>query len=125
MQTMVDREDALDAAFAALANPTRRAILRRLSHGEATVNDLAEPFEMSLPAVSKHLKVLEHAGLIERRQVAQSRPCRIAPHALDVVSSWVDEQLNLWNARFDRLEAQLQHMDEIATTPPRKNEDQT
>jgi len=125
MQAILEREDALDAAFAALANPTRRAILRRLSHGEASVNALAEPFDMSLPAISKHIKVLEEAGLIERRRVAQSRPCRLAPHSLEAVASWVDEQHDLWNDRFDRLDAQLQHDDEISTTSPRKNEDQT
>ena len=125
MQAILEREDALDAAFAALANPTRRAILRRLSHGEASVNALAEPFDMSLPAISKHIKVLEEAGLIERRRVAQSRPCRLAPHSLDAVASWVDEQHDLWNDRFDRLDAQLQHDNEVSTTPPRKNEDQT
>ncbi len=120
MQSLADRENALDAAFAALANPTRRAILRRLSHGEATVNALAEPFAMSLPAISKHIKVLERAGLIERRRVAQSRPCRLAPNSLDAVSSWVDEQHDLWNARFDRLDARLRH-DETLNNPSTKD----
>ncbi|MBT8459166.1 MAG: metalloregulator ArsR/SmtB family transcription factor [Boseongicola sp.] len=93
----------LDAAFAALANPTRRAILARLVQGEATVNALAEPFEMSLPAVSKHIRVLENAGLITRGKDAQFRPCALNPEGLKVVASWADQYRSIWEARFDAM----------------------
>jgi DNA-binding transcriptional ArsR family regulator len=100
--------DTLDSTFAALADPTRRAILARLaSGGEASVKDLAEPFEMTLPAVSKHLKVLERAGLIERGREAQWRPCRIAPGGLKGVDEWLERYRELWDERFDRLESYL------------------
>jgi DNA-binding transcriptional ArsR family regulator len=102
--------DHLTATFAALADPTRRAILARLAAGEATVNELAEPFEMSLPAVSKHLKVLERAGLIARGREAQYRPCRLDPAPLKHVSIWVDRYRQMWEQRFDRLEAYLQDL---------------
>jgi DNA-binding transcriptional ArsR family regulator len=102
--------DRLSHTFAALADPTRRAILARLALGETTVNELAEPFDMSLPAVSKHLKVLERAGLIERGREKQYRPCRLQPEPLKAVDSWLEEYRRLWEQRFDRLEAYLQKL---------------
>ncbi len=102
--------DPLSATFSALADPTRRAILSRLASGEATVTQLAEPFRMSLPAVSKHLKVLERAGLISRSREAQWRPRRIEPKPLKAVSEWVDEYRQLWEERLDRLDGYLQEL---------------
>jgi DNA-binding transcriptional ArsR family regulator len=99
--------DPLSAKFAALADPTRRAILARLALGETSVSELAEPFDMSLPAVSKHLKVLENAGLIGRGREAQWRPCRIEPEALKEVDGWLEQYRRLWEERFDRLDAYL------------------
>tara|TARA_Y100000815_G_scaffold27937_1_gene23400 strand:- start:107 stop:439 length:333 start_codon:yes stop_codon:yes gene_type:complete len=99
--------DPLTQTLSALADPTRRAILARLSRGEATVNELAEPFAMSLPAVSKHLKVLERAGLISRGREAQTRPCRIEPETLKAVDGWLSDYRALWEQRLDRLEAHL------------------
>jgi DNA-binding transcriptional ArsR family regulator len=96
-------EDHLSATLTALADPTRRAILARLALGEATVKELAEPFDMSFQAVSKHLKVLERGGLILRSREAQSRPCRIRPAALKDVSDWLDRYRQLWEGRLDRL----------------------
>jgi DNA-binding transcriptional ArsR family regulator len=95
--------DQLDVTFAALADSTRRAILARLAIGEATVNELAEPFTISLQAVSKHLKVLERAGLITRGRDAQWRPCRLEPAPLDDASAWIDENRHAWEARLDAL----------------------
>jgi DNA-binding transcriptional ArsR family regulator len=102
--------DRLSATFAALADPTRRAILARLALGETSVTELAEPFEMSLPAVSKHLKVLERAGLIARGREAQWRPCRIEPHALKDVDDWLARYRRFWDESFDRLEVYLQEV---------------
>jgi DNA-binding transcriptional ArsR family regulator len=102
--------DRLSATFAALADPTRRAILARLALGETSVTELAEPFDMSLPAVSKHLKVLERAGLIARSREAQWRPCRIEPTALKGVDDWLESYRNLWNERLDRLDAYLKEI---------------
>ena len=102
--------DTLDSTFAALADPTRRAILARLSSGEATVTQLAEPFEMTLPAVSKHLKVLERAGLISRGRVAQSRPCRLEAAPLREAAGWVVQYRRFWEASFDRLDDYLQEL---------------
>src|SRR6266699_917551 len=99
--------DALSVTFAALADPTRRAILARLAKGDATVSTLARPFDMTLPAVSKHLRVLEHAGLITRGRDAQWRPCRLSPAPLRDVSAWVDAYRTLWEERFDRLDTYL------------------
>jgi DNA-binding transcriptional ArsR family regulator len=99
--------DPLSAKFAALADPTRRAILSRLAHGETSVTELAAPFEMSLPAVSKHLKVLERAGLIARGRDAQWRPCRIEPDALREVDDWLEKYRRMWEAQLDRLEEYL------------------
>ena len=98
---------ALDAAFAALADPTRRAILARLAEGEATVLELAAPFQLSLPTISKHLKVLEHAGLIDRSRDAQKRPCRLNPAVLAETAGWLDNTRQAWEAKFDRLQAYL------------------
>lgn len=95
--------DLLSAQFAALADPTRRAILARLVDGEATVGELAAPFDISLPAVSKHLKVLEHAGLIHRGREAQWRPARLAPMGLRGVATWLEHYRRYWDASFDRL----------------------
>ncbi|MEM8803155.1 MAG: metalloregulator ArsR/SmtB family transcription factor [Pseudomonadota bacterium] len=94
----------LDQAFAALAHPARRAILSQLSRGEATVNQLAEPFEMSLPAVSKHIRVLENAGLIKRGRNAQFRPCRLNAGPLQAVAEWMDQYRHIWDLRFDRMD---------------------
>jgi len=97
-------DDRLSQTFAALANPTRRAILARLAEGEATVNELAEPFDISLPAISKHIKVLERAGLITQRQKAQYRPCTIDVSPLKEVSKWTEQYRHIWEARFDRMD---------------------
>ena len=99
--------DRLSTTFAALADPTRRAILARLALGETSVSELAEPFAISLPAVSRHLKVLEHAGLIARSREAQWRPCRIELNALKGVDDWLEEYRRLWEQRLDRLEDYL------------------
>src|SRR5437867_9139487 len=109
--TMVIDEDRLSEPFAALANSTRRAILARLADGAATVNELAEPFAMTLPAISKHIKVLERAGLVLRGQRAQYRPCALDAARLEEVSSWAERYRPVWEARFDRMDdylAQLQ-----------------
>ena len=100
--------DVLDRTFSALADPTRRAIVERLADGEASVTELAEPFTMSLPAVSKHLKVLEKAGLISRGRRAQWRPCRLEPEPLKEASDWLQEYRRLWEERLDRLDEYLQ-----------------
>src|SRR5215472_1459532 len=100
----------LDATFAALADPTRRAILARLALGEATVNQLAEPFAMSQPAISKHLKVLERAGLISRDRDAQRRPSRLEPKRLAEASAWIDQYRQFWEASFARLDAVLEEL---------------
>lgn len=102
--------DRISNTFAALADPTRRAILARLAAGEASVTELAEPFEMSLPAVSKHLKVLERAGLIARGREAQWRPCRLEAAPLKDVSDWVEEYRRHWEERFDRLDEYLKEL---------------
>jgi DNA-binding transcriptional ArsR family regulator len=107
--------DALSATFAALADPTRRAILARLADGEATVNELAAPFPISLQAVSQHLKVLERAGLITRGKDAQYRPCRLEAEPLDSAIEWIERYRRVWTNRFDQLEA---HLREIQRTPP-------
>lgn len=100
-------QDPLSATFSALADPTRRAILARLALGETSVSELAKPFDISLPAVSRHLKVLEHAGLIARSREAQWRPCRIEPQALKTVDDWLEEYRRLWEERLNRLEDYL------------------
>ncbi len=100
----------LNATFAALADPTRRAILARLASGEATVSELAEPFAMSGPAISKHLKVLEHAGLISRGRQAQWRPCRLKADPLKAAADWLGEYRRFWEESFDRLDDYLQEL---------------
>lgn len=102
--------DRLSATFAALADPTRRAILARLISGEASVKELAEPFEMSLPAVSKHLKVLERAGLIARGREAQWRPCTLQAGPLKDISDWVEQYRRFWEQSFDRLDEYLKEL---------------
>lgn len=103
-------QDPLSATFAALADPTRRAILARLALGEATVTELAAPFDMSLPGISKHLKVLQRAGLIEQGRQAQWRPCRLQPAPLRNVADWVGQYRRHWEASFERLDAYLRDL---------------
>ena len=112
--------DHLSTTFAALADPTRRAILTRLSLGELSVTALAEPFEMSMPAVSKHLKVLENAGLISRGREAQYRPCRLEPRALKAATDWLDAYRQLWEDRLDGLELYLRELQAKEKTRGRK-----
>ncbi|GAA1755688.1 metalloregulator ArsR/SmtB family transcription factor [Kocuria aegyptia] len=107
----------LDATFLALADPTRRAIIDRLALGDATVNELAEPFAMTLPAVSKHLKVLERCGLISRSRRAQFRPCRLETAALDAAESWIEENRRLWSDRFDKLDSHLRDIQDPEEAP--------
>lgn len=106
--------DPLSATFAALADPTRRAILARLATGEATVTELAAPFDMSLPGVSKHLKVLRQAGLVTQGRDAQWRPVRLEPARLQEISAWVEQYRRLWDARFDRLDEYLRELQQEA-----------
>ena len=113
---MVAATDSLSTVFAALADPTRRAILARVAQGEASVTELAKPFKMSLPAVSKHLKVLERAGLIARSREAQWRPCRLEAKPLQEVADWVGEYRQFWEQRLDRLEDYLRELQ--AKEPP-------
>ena len=108
--TYVLNTDQLSATFAALADPTRRAILARLASGECAVTELAEPFDMSLPAVSRHLRVLEQAGLITRGRDAQRRPCRIDAAPLKDVSEWAERYRAIWEGRLDRLDTYLQQL---------------
>jgi DNA-binding transcriptional ArsR family regulator len=112
----MQQAEALDATFAALADPTRRAILARLAAGEASVMELAEPFAMSQPAISKHLKVLERAGLISRGRDAQRRPCRLEPAPLAAADQWLERYRQFWEASFERLDALLAEMQ----SPPRR-----
>src|ERR1041384_6413478 len=107
---MATATEQLDRTFAALADPTRRASLGRLASGQASVTELAEPFDMSMPAVSKHLRVLERAGLIARRKEAQWRRCRIDATPLKAVASWTEDYRHIWEARFDRLDQYLQRI---------------
>jgi DNA-binding transcriptional ArsR family regulator len=110
----------LDSTFAALADPTRRAILARLAGGEASVTQLAEPFDMSMPAISKHLKVLEHAGLIARSREAQWRPCRLETARLKDVSEWVEHYRRFWEQSFDRLDQYLREVQKKEKKSARK-----
>ncbi len=107
---MTAATDDLSAVFAALADPTRRAMLDRLSSGEATLNELADPFEMSVQGASQHLKVLEHAGLVTRRRVAQTRPARLTPGGLRAASSWLEGYREFWEESLGRLD---EYMDEL------------
>lgn len=102
--------DHLSTTFSALADPTRRAILARLTTGEKTVSDLAEPFDMTMPAITKHLKVLEKAGLIERSREAQYRPCKLQPEPLKDVDEWIGQYRKFWEESFDRLDDYLQQL---------------
>jgi DNA-binding transcriptional ArsR family regulator len=102
--------DQLSITFAALADPTRRAILARLARGEATVMELAEPFALSLPTISKHLKVLQHAGLVTQGRRAQWRPCRLETEPLQEVANWIEEYRSFWDENFDRLDHYLQEL---------------
>ncbi len=115
MTTAID-DERLDETFAALANTTRRAILARLAEGDATVNELAEPFALTLPAISKHIKVLERAGLVVRGQRAQYRPCALDAGPLASVSTWAERYRPVWEARFDRMDEQLARLQ----TPTRR-----
>ena len=109
--------DMLSSRFQALADPTRRAILARLALGETSVGELAGPFDMSQPAISKHLKVLERAGLISRSRNAQYRPCRLEPEALKSIDEWLDDYRRLWEARLDRLELYLAKLQRQSRKP--------
>jgi DNA-binding transcriptional ArsR family regulator len=115
--TQADRR--LDATFAALADPTRRAILARLTAGAASVAELAEPFALSQPAISKHLKVLERAGLVSRGREAQRRPRRLEPRPLAEANAWLEHYRQFWEANYERLDALLQEMQQLGA-PPRK-----
>jgi DNA-binding transcriptional ArsR family regulator len=114
------QQDHLSTMFAALADPTRRAILARLATGETSVSELATPFDMSLPAVSKHLKVLERAGLIARGREAQWRPCRIEPLALKDIDEWLERYRRFWEQSLDRLDNYLQELQAKPKTKPEK-----
>jgi DNA-binding transcriptional ArsR family regulator len=103
-------DDFLSSCFAALADPTRRAILARLSVGDLTVNELAEPFAMSLPAISRHLKVLEKSGLISRGRTAQARPAHLEAKAMAAVAGWIDQYREFWDSSFDRLDEYLREI---------------
>jgi DNA-binding transcriptional ArsR family regulator len=106
--------DRLDTTFTALADPTRRAIVARLASGDATVNELAAPFAMSLPGISKHLKVLERSGLISRARRAQFRPCHLEREPLDAAMSWIEESRRIWTERFDKLD---EHLRDVQQAP--------
>jgi len=126
MGSLRAQPERLSATFSALADPTRRAILARLTSGEASVQELAEPFEMSLPAISKHLKVLERAGLISRGRDAQKRPCRIEAAPLKEATEWMERYRRCWEERFDRLDEYLHEMagksaKNVSTAKERKN----
>jgi DNA-binding transcriptional ArsR family regulator len=111
--------DRLSATFAALADPTRRAILAQLARGEASVNELGAPFSISQPAISKHLKVLEQAGLISRRRKAQSRPCRLETAPLRDLAGWLEDYRRFWDQSFDRLDAYLKELQKGDPDDPR------
>lgn len=113
--------DVLTRTFSALADPTRRAILERLAEGEATVNDLASPFTLSQQAISKHLKVLEQAGLITRTSMAQYRPCRLNPEQLDAAVDWIARHRQLWEERFDQLDDHLAAIRDVADREERES----
>jgi DNA-binding transcriptional ArsR family regulator len=119
VRTMAPAQERLDATFAALADPTRRAIVARLARGDATVNELAAPFEMTLPAISKHLKMLERCGLISRTRQAQFRPCHLERAALDGAVEWIEEHRRVWTERFDKLDA---HLHDIQADPAEDEE---
>jgi DNA-binding transcriptional ArsR family regulator len=118
MTTVMD-DERLDETFAALANATRRAILARLAEGDATVNELAAPFDLTLPAISKHIKVLERAGLVVRGQRAQYRPCALDAAPLAAVSTWAERYRPVWEARFDRMDDHLARLRSTTRRQPR------
>jgi DNA-binding transcriptional ArsR family regulator len=115
---MTQQTDSLSAIFAALADPTRRAIVARLAEGEATVGELAAPFDLSLPAVSKHLKVLQRAGLVEQGRQAQWRPCRLNPEPLRDVQGWLDRYREVLGERYDRLDEYLRELQDTGKEQP-------
>jgi DNA-binding transcriptional ArsR family regulator len=117
--------DRLDATFAALADPTRRAILARLASGDASVNDLAEPFEMSQPAISKHLKVLERAGLISRGRAAQRRPRRFEAKSFADAAEWLEKHRRIWESNYQRLDALLEQLKFDESKPKAKKQTRT
>jgi DNA-binding transcriptional ArsR family regulator len=112
-------EDQLDATFTALADPTRRAIVAHLARADATVNQLAAPFDMTLPGISKHLKMLERCGLISRTRRAQFRPCHLEREALDAAAGWIEENRRIWTERFDKLDDHLRDL-QRAPSPGKK-----
>ena len=112
--------ERLDTTFLALADPTRRAILARLAQGEASVNELAEPFDMSQPAISKHLKMLERAGLVSRGRDAQRRPCRLEAQPLEAAYLWIERYRQMWDVSFERLDALLDELKSTKKTPKRR-----
>ena len=118
-------EARLDETFAALANSTRRAILARLASGEASVNELAAPFDLTLPAISKHIKVLERAGLVSRSRRAQSRPCTIDATPLADIASWTDRYRHIWDDRFDRMDDYVQTLQPTHTATDHDNDKDT
>ena len=109
--------DRFDVVFAALSDPTRRSIVRRLADGEATVQELAEPFPISLPAISRHLKVLEHAGLISRSRDGQRRPCQLRPEPLIEIAAWAEHTRAAWEQRLDRLDVHLRRASDPTASP--------
>lgn len=115
------QQERLSATFSALADPTRRAILAKLALGETSVTEIAKPFDMSMPAISRHLKVLEHAGLIARGREAQWRPCRLQAAALKGVDDWLGTYRQFWEESFDRLDGYLSALQASQKKPPRKN----
>ena len=119
----MQQPDSLSTTFAALADPTRRAILARLASGEATVTEVAAPFDLSLPAISKHLKVLQRAGLIEQGRQAQWRPCRLTPEPLRDVADWVGQYKRHWEASLDRLDAYLRELQATDSTAREQTDD--
>ena len=116
-------DERLDAAFAALADPTRRAIVSRLSRGDATVTELAGPFDMSLPGISKHLKVLERGGLISRGRDAQFRPCHLEVDMLDGALDWISTHRRIWDERFDKLDAHLREVQRTSRSSRKRRSD--
>jgi DNA-binding transcriptional ArsR family regulator len=119
---MTVAEKRLDATFTALADPTRRAIVARLARGDATVNELAAPFDITLPGISKHLKVLERSGLISRTRRAQFRPCHLEGDVLEEALSWIEENRRVWRERFDKLD---EHLRELQRAPSRERKGNT
>ena len=117
---MTVAQDQLDATFTALADPTRRAIMARLARGDATVNELAAPFDLTLPAISKHLKMLERCGLISRTRHAQFRPCHLEHEAFDAAVDWMEEHRRIWSQRFDKLD---DHLRDLQQAPSHRSEE--